>query len=203
MNINPAGGQTTGALTHSGFPLDSVGLQTDTLTAFEFFGSTLYGSAHQPGPLQTVPGVLVTVDLGTGALTTIGNLTGMIRPTGGMDFFNGVMYAITTTMNNDSSLFTINLGNGVATLIASLTIGGVQAETVTGLANLHDIMYAVSNDSGDNNLYSVDLATGAMTALFDMGVSLNSLTAVPEPGTLALFGLGLAGLGLMRRKWAA
>ena len=41
------------------------------------------------------------------------------------------------------------------------------------------------------------------TAVFGNELAHVILTKVPEPGTLALFGLGLAGLGLARRRKAA
>ena len=203
-SINPANGQTASSVIFSGFPLDQNGTQTNAITGLEYVGSTLYGSAHQAGP-ESTPGELVTVNTSTGALTTIGTMTNMDRPTGGMDFFNGIMYAVTSTNNNDSALFTINLGTGAASLVASLTIGGVQTETVSGLASAGGSMYALhSRFPGDTNLYSVNLTTGAMTVAFDMGKPMNALTAhsgqVPEPTTIAIFSLGLFGFGVARRR---
>lgn len=201
-SINPGTGLTTGTQNLSGFPSG-----TDTLTGLEFVGSTLYGSAHQAGQ-NSNPGILVTVNTGTGALTTVGTMTGINRPVGGMDFFNGAMYAITSTNQGGSSLFTIDLGTGVATLVAALTISGVQTDAVSALTSASDgKMYAFRSVGGlenDFNLYSVNLSTGAMTAEFDLGIAMNALTAItvpiPAPGVLTLFGLGIIGLGYRRRK---
>lgn len=197
-SIDPVTGLTTGhPLSLSNFPT-----QTNALTAMEFVGSALYASAHETES-NSNPGVLVTVDLNTGALTEIGGMTGMNRPSGGMDYFNGVMYAVTATNNNDSSLFTIDLGTGAATLVASLKIGGGQTDLVSGLAHADGTMFALRSafdEPADANLYSVNLATGDMTVLFDLGVEMNSLTAVPLPGSLVLFGFALAGLGFARRR---
>jgi hypothetical protein len=42
---------------------------------------------------------------------------------------------------------------------------------------------------------------GGDTIYLDHIASEEFATTVPEPGTLAIFGLGLAGLGFARRKW--
>ena len=41
---------------------------------------------------------------------------------------------------------------------------------------------------------------GSLNYLLIDNLSLNATASVPEPGTFALFGLGLAGIGLMRRR---
>ena len=46
-------------------------------------------------------------------------------------------------------------------------------------------------------------STFAPKSVFDVGDTQNWTLRVPEPGTLALFGVGLAGLGFARRKKAA
>jgi hypothetical protein len=45
-----------------------------------------------------------------------------------------------------------------------------------------------------------DLATGGEDGQFEVGLDDVSLIAVPEPSTLGLIGLGLVGLGAMRRR---
>lgn len=178
--IDPATGLNTGTLSLSGFPryIDSGGSPAiaGVPTALEFVGETLYASFHESGP-EDYNGILGTIDLNTGAITAIGEMTGMHRPTGGLAYVAGTMYAVSATDNNDSRLFTVNLSTGAATLVGNLTLGGVQQETATALAYADGTMYTVLADSQDTNLYSVDLGTGALTLEFDLGVRMNSLTA--------------------------
>jgi hypothetical protein len=101
-----------------------------------------------------------------------------------MAFYAGVMFAISSTEYADSSLFSVDLSTGAATLIAPLTIGGAATDTVSGLAVWNGSAYALHCPAcpGDTLLYTLDLASGEMVPAFDLGVSMNALTAlVPEP----------------------
>ncbi|MBV7255601.1 PEP-CTERM sorting domain-containing protein [Pacificimonas sp. WHA3] len=61
----------------------------------------------------------------------------------------------------------------------------------------------------DSFLYLIDALTASITEIGDTGISnggglafVSDAVAVPAPAAIALFGLGLAGLGLRRRKTA-
>ncbi len=171
--INPSTGMNTGTLSLSGFPGN-----TNTATAMEFVGNTLYAAFHQGGP-EAPDGILGTINTTTGAITEIGPMTNMNRPTGGLAYVNGTMYAVSATDNNDSRLFTINLSTGAATLVGNLTLDSTQQQSATALTyadgKLYTVLYGESTD-----LYSINPATGELTVEFDSGVLVNSLTTVQE-----------------------
>jgi len=175
----------------------------------EFVGTTLYGSFHEGGP-ESANGILGTIDLGTGAITAIGAMTDMNKPTGGMHYVNDTMYAVSSTDNNDSRLFTINLQTGAATLVAPITLNQEHMQSATARAFADGKMYLLLNR--DSNLYSVNLSTGELTLEFDLGLPLNSLTSSVADyqiiGVPAIYPLGLimlAGLLLLlaRRRLTA
>jgi len=49
---------------------------------------------------------------------------------------------------------------------------------------------------GDGEFFTLDYGTTGLTLTVDS----ESVVAVPEPGMIALFGLGLAGIGFARRR---
>ena len=84
-------------------------------------------------------------------------------------------------------LVTIDLGADIQTF----SYGGVQLYSTTWTRGV--------SGGGVLNIAAIDLYADGSTSVYYDNISLSS-SAVPEPATLALLGLGLAGIGAMRRK---
>jgi len=93
------------------------------------------------------------------------------------------------TLNNNGS---VSLATGLSAFVSPNPIGDI---TVSSFA------------TGDLNHSWVNLASGApsgiVTLTYTYGGTATVADEVSEPGTLAAFGFGLAGLGLLRRRKVA
>ena len=178
---------TTGDATLIGsYGVDVImhGLEWDSSTG------TLYGASSAPNSFYRISTT-------TGAATLVGNIGFTSFNNLGYDSTNNVMFM---TNSSTDSLYTINRGTGAVSLVGAL----LGPTNPNGLAYAADVQTMYMIDNNTDSLYTLNLATGAATLVGSTGagnlLGLVYVTAVPEPATCALFGLGLAGLAAWQRR---
>lgn len=124
-------------------------------------------------------------DLGSVARSTLA-LSITLTDINGTEFFNWTPNGRTGGINGGTETA------DVASLNRNLTalVAGQDIEYSSPYANNAFGSYAAYTDPLSTGAYILTLATSAKT----------DVTRIPEPGTLALFGFGLAAAGLMRRR---
>ena len=206
ISIDPTTGSATGTAgpihTNSGDVLGSA-LSIGDL-AYDSTTSTMFGITSNAA-FNGAGGDIYTIDLGTGLASFIGST--IWGTSAGLAFDGaGTLYALgydpAVGPFGTNMLFTLSTSD--ATELSRLTVSnndlifdGLGINSVTGA------IYATQGSTGD--VYTVDGTTGAMALIGNPSNGKMSDLAfrVPEPGTLAVMGLGLVGLVIMRRRRVA
>ena len=186
LKINPA----TGAGTQVGATTQSASFQD---IAFRNSDGALYGYSG---------GDIYTFNITTGAATLLGN-AGDGFPSG-----NGLAFSPFDTLYkaDNNNLSTIDQSTGAATVVEPLNyptfgdrVNAMKFDNSTG------VLWASVKDGGTTNyLATVDLVNGNVTEIGMTQTGTDGLVValalIPEPGTLTLVGMSLAGLLTLRRR---
>jgi hypothetical protein len=141
-------------------------------------------------------GNLYTIDRATGVATLVGN-TG--------HFFDTIAFAPDGTLylaSADRGMGPTNSHLSVIDPTNAATIRSVATDDFLGALAVRSDGVIFGGNGDDGELFTINPLTGAETLVGSTGLSFvgDLAFAVPEPGTLVLFGSGLAGLAAYRRR---